>query len=89
MVRVCLFVFFLLIWDVLDMYCGNVRGTHVDLIRKVFLMLYLVMALEITFISELHFGSNAVALFPSKGWKYIYFFSETLPPPKNLCVMDC
>lgn len=52
-------------------------------------MLYLVTALEITFISELHFCSNSVTLLPYKVWKYTYFFSETLPPLKNLCAERC
>ena len=73
----------------MGIYCVNLRGTHVDLIRKVFLMLYLVKALEITFISELHLGSNSVALLPYKDWKYTYFFPETFPPPKNLCAEGC
>ena len=52
-------------------------------------MLYLVTALEITFISEHYFCSNSVTLVPYKDWKYIYFFSETLPPLKNLCSEGC
>ena len=48
-------------------------------------MLYLVTTLEITFISELHLCSNSVTLLPYKEWKYTYFFSETLPPPKYRC----
>ena len=39
----------------MDIYCVNLRGTHVGLIRKVILMLYLVTALEITFISNFIF----------------------------------
>ena len=39
--------------------------------------------LEITFTSELHFCSNIVTLLSYKEWKYTYFLSETLRPPKN------
>lgn len=46
-------------------------------------MLYLVTALKIMFISELHFCSNSVSLLPYKEWKYTYFFSEILAPPKG------
>ena len=73
----------------MDLYCVNLRGTYVDFTRKVFLMLYLVTALEITFINELHFCCNLVALLPFKEWKCTYFFSESLSPPKNLCVVGC
>ena len=30
-----------------------------------------------------------VTLLPYKVWKYTYFFSETLPPLKNLCAERC
>ena len=65
----------------MDIYCVNLRGTHVGLIRKVILMLYLVTALEITFISELHLCSKSVALLPYKDWKYTYFSPRNLPSP--------
>ena len=73
----------------MDIYSVNLRGEHVDLIIMVFLMLYLITAFEITFISEHHFCSNSVTLLPYNEWKYIYFFSETLPPPTHLCAQGC
>ena len=72
----------------MDIYFINVRWTHVDLLRMVFLMLYLFIELEITFIIELHFFLIQWLL-PYKKWKYTYFFSKTLSPPKNLCAEGC
>ena len=62
----------------MDIYSVNLRGEHVDLIIMVFLMLYLISAFEITFISEHHFCSNSVTLLPYNEWKCTYFSSETL-----------
>ena len=73
----------------MDIYSVNLRGTHVDLIIMVFFMLYLITAFDIMFNSEHRFCSNSVTLLPYNEWKYIYFFSETLPPPTHLCAQGC
>ena len=49
----------------MDIPSVSLRGEHVDLMIMVSLMVYLITAFEITFISGHHFCSNSVTLLPS------------------------
>ena len=70
----------------MDIPSVSLRGEHVDLMIMVSLMVYLITAFEITFISGHHFCSNSVTLLPYNEWKYTYFFSETLSEThESLC----